>query len=686
MKKSLTAIILAAVTAVNIFAFTACNNDKGNDKGGGGEVPKTIGYEDIYKHTPSKSETVTGSDVYKASYGYVDNSLQGYNAFYYRYREDGTLKDMSYSGGSWTGGGASMSDGRMSSASGVNAVRVFRAPVSGRAHIYGNPYLCDGENAVVKISVDGREVWSGSVYDSTGVYHSRTLELGEGQEVCFEISGNSTVYWNPTVDFTLQDEKSLHHTVDGYYGDVHPYYDERTGKLYMFYLSTGRQSGEVKEQFSSLLTTSSDFIRYEDTKIQPDSSNPPEQELYYALGVYKDKDGNYRSSYGYGNYAGASKSTDLINWQTGSDVYIDEADGLLKYTFRAYFDSDVVSGRDPDITYDPESGKYYCVVMNYYTQAVANGSKGLALYTAGEDGKYSTKAVKLLDCTGRGDPECPQLKKIGNRWYLFYSIYGTGSAGNVGNLSYRVGDENVSPDKVNWNAKEEFALDGGDLHAAQVCQVGDKWYMYGWLNYTPHANVWGGYLNMAREVYVKDDGTLAARCDSYLTDLLNMGRVATFEDANTTSGNLSYNDGTFTAAQGGRATLDGEYGRSLLFADVELPAGADRAGYELSAGGRNYFVGLQRANGKLYLSVYGNPEAMTDGCRIEIRDASQTSFRLKIVADGKFIEAFVNDEYALSAHTYLNGAYTLGISAYGTGASVGRAEVCKLADYNNIFD
>ena len=39
--------------------------------------------------------------------------------------------------------------------------------------------------------------------------------------------------------------------------------------------------------------------------------------------------------------------------------------------------------------------------MNYYSPAEANGEKGLALYRAGEDGKFSTKAVRLVDLTGR---------------------------------------------------------------------------------------------------------------------------------------------------------------------------------------------------------------------------------------------------------------------------------------------
>lgn len=682
MKKLIVTALFLTVCVVNLFALAACNN---SDNGGNMDTAK-IEYEDIYRNEIVKSAPISGASLYKASYGYNLCLQQGYNAFYYRYGRIGNYSDMSLKDGKWTGGGASIDGGYMKSDGNTDAVRDFTVPVTAQAHIYGNPYLTDGTQATVSIYVNGSRIFESTLTDDTGVYHSDKVSLTAGQTVSFAVSGSAGVYWNPSVDFTMAEEKQLHHTVDGYYGDVHPFYDEKTKKLYMYYLSTGRQSGNVTEQFSSMLTTSGNFVQYNDTKIRPDSKNPPEQELYYVLGVYRDKDGNYRSSFGYGNYAGATLSTDLINWQTGSDIYIDEADGFLKYTYRAYFDSDVYSGRDPDVMYDKQSGKYYCVVMNYYTAAAAGGAKSLALYTAGQDGKFSTKATKLVDFTGRGDPECPQLKKIGDRWYLFYSVYGTGSAGNVGNLTYRVGDAGVSVENVDWNSKTEYALDGGDLHAAQLCEVGDKYYMYGWINYSPHANVWGGYLNLAREVYRKADGTLASRCDSYLTNLLNFGRVAAFNAENTSSNGMTVSGGAFSAtADNAFARLEGEYGRSLLFAHIDLPQNAGRAGYTLSSGGTTYYIGLQRSGGRLYLSVSTNADGSGNGCRIEIRDSHLTSFDLKIVADGNFIEAFVNDEYSLSANTRLNGAYSLGIFA-GNGAMISGADVCKLADYNNIFD
>ncbi len=675
--------ILAAALAFNVLAASACGKQEE-------EVPKVpkIDYSVLYRNEEKKAPPVSGAALYKASYGYIDNETQGYNGFYYRARENGKDTDMTINNGVWTGNGASMEGGVMRSTASVSAVRCFVAPVSGDAHVFGNPRLEEGTKAKIRILLDDTLIEEAEIGDKTGIYHSRALALQKGQTLRFVCEGEAAVYWNPTVDYTGRGEESLHHAADGYYGDVHPFYDEKNNKLYMYYLSTGKQTENKKEQFASLLTTSGNFIRYEETPLSMDEKNPPEQELYYALGVYEDKDGNYRSSYGKGNYAGGSLSKDLLTWSNGAEPYVDESDGFLKYTYRVYFDKGVQSGRDPDIFYDKESGKYYCVVMNYYSDAVDKGSKGLALYTAGEDGRYSTKATKLLDCTGRGDPECPQLKKIGDRWYLFYSIYGTGTAGGVGRLSYRIGDAGKAPEEVDWNSKTEYALDGGDLHAAQLCKVGNMYYMYGWINYTPQANVWGGYLNLAREVYQKPDGRLASRCDEYLTDLLNMGRVAVFGEENTTRSGMKAEKGTFTAESAdASAEMNGEFGRSLLFTHIDLPLDAEFAGVSVTEGNQDYRIGLTRTGGKLYLAVTNDGNDPLGGTWIELSGETGTSFDLKVVLDGNFIEAFVNDEYSLTANTFLTGgSYRIGLTASGGGAKISGAEICKLADLNNIFD
>lgn len=478
--------------------------------------------------------------------------------------------------------------------------------------------------------------------------------------------------------------QSLHYSCDGYFGDVHPFYHD--GKMYMYYLSTGRETGSVRQTFSSMLCVSDDMIHYEPVELKMDPTNPPEQDLYFALGVYIDAEGRFRSCYGKGSYVGGSVSDDLITWSNGAEPYMDDKTGMLRYKHRVPFDSDVYSGRDPYITYDAETETYYCVVMNYYSAQADKGEKGLALYTGSRDGIYSTEAVKMVSFTGTGDPECPQLLKIGNRWYLFYSVYGSGAGGGVGRLSYRMGGEGQLPQDVDWENSKEYCLDGGDLHAAQLVNVGDKLYMYGWLNYEPHANVWGGYLNLPREVYQSENGTLLTRCDPYLTEKLNKGQWEQFAAENTAHRNVAAEGTRFVSQGNGEVTLRQQYDRTFLTADISLPVGADCAGYTLTQDNFQYFVGLRREKEKLFLAVSTQGKE-TESAYIEIDDASATEFKLKVIVDGPFVEAFVNDSYSVSAHTWLKSkAMTYGLLLRGTDSAAENATVSALTDYNNILE
>lgn len=476
--------------------------------------------------------------------------------------------------------------------------------------------------------------------------------------------------------------QSLHYTCDGFFGDVHPFYYD--GKMYMFYLSTGRESNSVHQTFSSMLAVSEDMIHYEPVELKMDKKLPPEQDLYYALGVYIDAEGRFRSCYGKGGYVGGSVSDDLLTWSNGAEPYMDEEIGMLRYKYRISFDSDVYSGRDPYIWYDAASESYYCVVMNYYSTQSDKGAKGLALYIGDKEGRYSNKAVKMLSFTGRGDPECPMIMKIGNRWYLFYSVFGTGVAGSVGRLSYRMGGENQLPQDVDWENAAEYCLDGGDLHAAQLVNVGDKIYMYGWINYAAHQNVWGGFLNLPREVYQKADGTLGSRCDEYLTELLRKESIAKMSFENTALQGVSAEGSKFTTVSGGTATLNQKVGRTLMTAKITLPADGQQAGYTLSDGIYTYFIGVRRDAGKLYLTVRSD-SGDGESAYIEILDPGTTQFNLKVISEGRFIEAFVNDTYSVTAHTRLkNGDYTLALSLMGENAIAEDVQIYQLADYNNI--
>ncbi|HHT66902.1 MAG TPA: hypothetical protein GX010_01545 [Erysipelotrichaceae bacterium] len=665
-RKCFIATILFSLLAIscNGHGSSPTTFDSSSNGGGSSEetvVNKDITYDDIYHFELTKVAPKKGSVLYRASDGYVDNQVQGYNNFYYLARTDDEYNLLLYEGDCFKLNGVVIDNERMTSTSSAFATRSFISPVTASACISGSAFLKEGEQALLLV-YKNEQLITQKMVTREGVYHENIVSLNKDDNVYFVLEGAATITYNPVIDFVMDDEVTLHHSADGYYGDVHPYYDLESKKMYMFYLSTGNQSGRKHQTFESLLTTSTDFIRYQDENIQMDNRARPTQDLYYVLNVFKDKEGLYRSSMGMGNHTTTSKSSDLLTWKNGTDPFIDSETDMLIYRYASYYSSDVYSGRDPDMCYISEDDTYYSVVLNYMSVAGAHGDKYLTLYTGNGEGIFSTDGVKLINFKNRGDPECPQIKKIGNRWYLLYSVYGTGTKGNVGKITYRIGDANTKPQDVNWSNKEEFCLDGEDLHAAQINEVGNKYYLFGWLNCRYNTSVWGGRLNLPHEVYQESDGRLRSRLDARLLSLLNKGLI--YRD-----------DESYLINQ----DINVQLTRNLLTADIDL-SNNNQAGLQIVHGSDTYFIGIVSKNNKKYLTIHNSFDDYR--CEVEAKDVSK--YHLTISLDGDYLDINVNNDTTLSAMTNLTDSNKL-LSVISNGNKISNLRISKLADYNNIY-
>jgi hypothetical protein len=304
-------------------------------------------------------------------------------------------------------------------------------------------------------------------------------------------------------------DQKLHFTLENYIGDVHPYYEN--GKMYMFYLKTDGT-------YASDLLISNNLLRYEKADLFHDYHLPINP--YYVLNVIKDKEGVYRSFYGAGTIMASSKSNDLFNWEIG----MEDRDFNTLYQAR---NSYVSEGRDPFVFYDEDINKYRIVSTAYYTNAEWKKGSGMdcaiAISTSSEDNleKFEPEQKELLRFTDgySGEPEVTQMMKIGDRWYLFASM-ARRTIHHVGPVSYWIGDEYIGIDEVVWSNKQENLLTGEDLCAAQLVEIEDKLYLYGWIPQKSRENNWGGSLNLPREVFQKSDGTLATRFDPFIKSIL----------------------------------------------------------------------------------------------------------------------------------------------------------------------
>lgn len=670
----LTLLLIMAVT------FAACDGNTPEENQGGGSG---VSYEELYKNeitSPYPEETER--EVYKAAHGYTLKTQQGYNCWYYT--DGGERQEMTAEDGKWKGSQGEMLDSTMTVLTGVIA-RKFVVPVSFNAVITG--YVEGLEGSVdVRIYCGNRQIYpeegQTTVEKGDKIYVEAQTQLKSGDELYFQISGQGSVDWNPSVEKDTYVEKSLHYTLPEdmpngiYLGDVHPFYDN--GRMYMFYLNTGGK-------FQSKLITSSNMLNYQPALVESDPVNPPEQDAYYVLGIVK-QDNVYRSYFGVGDGFASSVSNDLHRWSNACDT-----DDKFNVMRKAYFNYDLYpnGGRDPYIFYDADAQRYRLIGMCYKE---SRSDRSLVMYTSTDkEGKYwNTEPVELLNFpqASDGDPECPQMFKIKDRWYIFTSMYGH-SVHGVGRLSYWIGDAGKSLDEQDWDEKEVHYLDGEDLCAAQLVAVEDKLYMYGWMPQNYAGGEWGGYLNLPREVFAREDGTLGSRIDERLDQLLDRGLQIAPDcenDLAAVKGNVNISSDGIYLSDNSQATVKGQYSRNYIKSSLSVVTG-QKTGFRFVQDGREYLIELSEKNGCVTLSVLAPGEGRPLYSTIDTDIRAGERINIKAVIDNGCWEIVLNDEWGLCARTSMTQApYTVSVYTDGADANFSDFEIRKLASYDNIFD
>ena len=98
----------------------------------------------------------------------------------------------------------------------------------------------------------------------------------------------------------------------------------------------------------------------------------------------------------------------------------------------------------------------------------------------------------------------------------------------------------------------------------------------------------------------------------------------------------------------------GDFHRSYVTFRADMGA-SDCVGYVMRQDGREYRVVIERENGQLYMKVL-SPDDPSHKVNSVIALPDDTDvFDVKIVNDGEFVEFFVNDTCALTAHTAMTG-------------------------------
>ena len=393
-----------------------------------------------------------------------------------------------------------------------------------------------------------------------------------------------------------------------YIGDVHPFYDEKSSTWYMFYLETGGR-------FHSRLLTSQDGISWKPKELSIKSF----MENYAVLGI-TEKAGKYYSYYG--DYH-TSVSEDLITWEYAGS------------SFQAYQDKEQFPGgsRDPYVAYDEATDRFYSIAINYPKRVrseniyISNLAIGRTNSGSLEDWSKEAKPV-FAENRDKHDPECPQLIKIGNRWYVFTSFYGYSNHG-VGKLAYLIGDENVDPYSMDWTKKEINYLTSEDLCAAQIVKKGDQFFLFGWLPKEYDGGFWGGHINLPTEVYQLEDGKLGARMAKDITELLRGAQYFALEESVTLTAENSYE---FTAEKRSDLQID------FLMKDES---------FGINFVDKKVAVNITKKEGYHLATVTFNHLILSEIMIAEEDLLDQNTVRILTEAD--MLEIYINDKYYLPA-------------------------------------
>lgn len=598
-------------------------------------------WEDFYAaHSPDEAVVLDDNyDINQASYGYLVKREQGYNGWYYGKYTAGVYHSAELKNGGWVAGNASLSDAWITSANSHSGARKYvNSRADGKVWINGT-LKGDGNPGTVRLEIFNNqnqilETADIDCKDTIGIYYEVEVELNQGDELIFALIGEGCAHVNPMIVYNHAELVLRAQNQSGYWGDLMPYYNEEDGLMYMYYM-TGDTSDLANPKIDLHLATSEDLFNFTEEEYEIKDC----VERIVQLNIF-DVPGS-----------------EMLDMETFPDGYRD--------TYR-FFDEQIQRYRYVALSYYSRSGVIKCALST----GVSDDAEGLS---------WTQPAKILVNFPIFKQPECPWAMWINDRWYIGCSLWGT-SDHNVGRCRYYIGDEGKGIDEQDWLNKEAHYIDGEDLCASQIIDVGGRYLMYGWIimcyedAYFPRTidnGLWGGEMNVMREVYQLEDGTLGTRLPDTLKKMLCKGLVKSGE-------NLTLESNS--------AELTGDFGSSYITYRADLTQ-ASSVTATLISDGKEYEIILSKNEGKTNLQIMCKEDTTHPLAASYEIDADLDECNVIIISEGNVLEVFVNDKYALSARTSMfSGRFQkMTIAVEGT-AKIVDWKICKLANSLNVYE
>lgn len=326
--------------------------------------------------------------------------------------------------------------------------------------------------------------------------------------------------------------------------------------------------------------------------------------------------------------------------------------------------------RDSYVFWNEDEQTYWMVLAARYAAGGPFHRRGVICYRTSDDLYHWSEDHPLYSPWYMVCPECPEMFKMGDYWYLCYSHFDQNAK-----TTYRVSKSCHGP----WRVPSLPGFDGRRFYAAKTLTDGKRRFQWGNIYERDNLRNEGGWtyagdMAMPREVIQREDGSLAVCVPHEIVENFSKPVAHEFE------GKM----GEWIPAEGGLktdATSKFSYGffrensqDALMFhAKLRLEEGYGAFGLLLKSADElspSWELIFERTRSRVSISRYPfplDPFWQTLNPKIEAApmevDGPRTIERpihiepgkeidVKAFVDGSFVECFVNDELALSYRVY----------------------------------
>ena len=446
---------------------------------------------------------------------------------------------------------------------------------------------------------------------------------------------------------------------DGWVGDTIPFAHD--GKFYIYYLHDERK-GNTQDEYGyrtswNLLITE-DGVNVKDCKVVlPVGEYDDADYACYTGSVIEGNDGNFHMFYTAQNnynpkyhrdgkplqYVAHAISTDLINWEKLPELTFG-ADERIYEPF---------DWRDPFVFYNQEE-KCFDMLLAARLRGASEKNGGCVGLCRSYDLLHWEAKEPFYNPESYMTHECPDLFKLGNKWYLVYSTFSEKFV-----THYRMSDKLSGP----WTSPIEDTFDARAFYAAKTAQVGDKRIAFAWVPTKRGESdfgqyEWGGNF-IAHEINQTTDNKLTVKPAEGLINMFNKEFV-----------NEKLNKVEIENYEGEKSyVIDGMKDTCMIEAVIEFSEGVRSFGIGLrqdSALANGYYLRFEPFYNRIVADMWprrirGVNQWYVDGDKpfmvelerpFDYKSLKDNKVHIRVVTDGSIICLYVNDITALTMRAY----------------------------------